>query len=236
VGADAVSSDYRILLAEYGQAHWWAAGMRRIGWALLGEVHGRLLDVGCGPGWMLAELPPGAWGVGIDQIRAAPHTALAVADACRMPFAAETFNLALALDLLEQRGVAPPVVLAELRRVLAAGGRLLIRVPAFPRLFGPHDRFWGGSCRYRKPELARLVSDAGFTVRRLTYANSLLFPAQAVVRILARLGLVGGDDLRPLPPSLNCLLLGMLSLEARWLRQHNLPMGLSLVCLAEREV
>jgi len=209
--------------------------MRRITWALLGEVGGRLLDVGCGPGWLLKELPPAAWGVGVDrrreQVVAHPFV---LADAGRLPFADRTFDLVLALDLLEQGGLDPVQALVEARRVLLSGGRLLIRVPAHPWLLGPHDAFWGGVRRYRRGELAALVRRAGFTVRRLSYANGLLFPAEVFVRLLARLGLIAGDDLRGLPRPLNRLLAGILTLEATWLRRHDLPLGLSLVCLAEK--
>jgi SAM-dependent methyltransferase len=224
------------LLVQHGQTHWWLAGMRRINRALLGEVRGRVLDVGCGPGWMLKELPPAAWGVGVElrreQVVAHPFV---LADASRLPFADQTFDLALALDLLEQGGVEPTLALAEARRVLMPGGRLLIRVPAHPWLYGPHDAFWGGARRYRRGELAALVREAGFTVHRLTYANGLLFPAELFVRLLARFGLIGSADLRAMPRPLNRLLAGILALEATWLRRHDLPVGLSLVCLAERK-
>jgi hypothetical protein len=38
-----------------------------------------------------------------------------------------------------------------------------------------------------------------------------------------------------MPRPLNRLLAGILALEATWLRRHDLPVGLSLVCLAERK-
>ncbi len=225
--------DYRALLARYGQTHWWAAGMRRVTWAPIEPITGPVLDVGCGPGWLLRELPAGVFGVGVDlRPQLAGARPAVKAEAGRLPFPAAAFDLALALDLLEQRGVEPAPALAEIRRVLRPGGRLLVRVPAHPWLRGPHDDFWGGARRYRRAELAALVAGAGFIVRRLTYANGLLFLPEMAVRLAARAGLLGGDDLRPMPARLNRLLLLLLTAEARWLRHHDLPMGLSLVCLA----
>jgi SAM-dependent methyltransferase len=228
--------DYRELLARYGRSHWWIAGMRQITWAVLGRVSGRLLDVGCGPGWLLAELPPDLHGVGIDfEVQFAVARPLVASDMCNLPFPDNTFNVVTALDVLEQECVEPLQALAEVHRVLIPGGRLLVRVPAYPRLYGPHDLMWGGARRYRRDELGALVQDAGFTVRRLTFANSLLLPVGAVERLAARRIWSDGNDIRPLPALLNHLLLGILALEARWLRTHDFRAGLSLFCVAERE-
>jgi SAM-dependent methyltransferase len=212
--------------------------MRRITWTLLGDARGRLLDVGCGPGWDIAEQPAGVWGVGVDrqwdcwaqmQPRANPFVQ---ADAGMLPFRSGSFDLVLALDLLEQQGLNPETVLGEIRRVLRPGGRLLARVPAHPWLYGPHDRDCGGARRYRKAELAALIQRAGFSLCRLTYANSLIFPLAALVRFGGRAGLLR-NDLPWLQKPFGPILFAVLNSEARWLRRCNLPIGLSLVCLAE---
>jgi SAM-dependent methyltransferase len=208
--------------------------MRRITATLLRREQGRLLDAGCGPGWDLAGLPPGIQEVGLDRDARLVHIRpFVMADVGRLPFAAAAFDVVVALDLLEQRGLDPMGVLFEMRRVLRPGGQLLIRVPAHPWLFGPHDLFWGGVRRYRRTELAELVTSAGFCLLRLTYVNTLLFPVAVAGRLLARAHLVGGIDMRPVPGPLNALLLAVLGLEARWLAHGDLPVGLSLMCLAE---
>jgi SAM-dependent methyltransferase len=216
-----------------GPIEWWSAGVRQITWSLLGDAHGVVLDVGCGTGVDLIRLPPDAWGVGLDRV--AQHVVIrpfVQADAGRLPFRAGSMDLILALDLLEQKNVDPEVVLSEIRRVAKSGGWMLARVPAHPELYGPHDHAWGGARRYRKTELKVLVEGAGFTIRRLTYANSLLFPLAAVVRLGGRAGL-REDALLRLAQPFGRVLTGVLSLEARWLREHDLAIGLSLVCLAE---
>jgi SAM-dependent methyltransferase len=224
--------------------------MRRITWALLGDERGRLLDVGCGPEWGRIALPPGVWGVGLDRedhfigrpsstvrgpaartVRSEPES-FVQADAGILPLRAGSFDLVLALDLLEQQGVKPDAVLQEIRRVMRPGGCLLARVPAHPGLYGPHDRNWGGARRYRKAELEALMRGAGFNIRRLTYANGFVFPFAVLVRLGGRAGLLRGDLLGLAQP-FGGLILRALSLEARWLRRRDLPIGLSLVCLAE---
>lgn len=212
---------------------WWSTGMRAITWSLLGDAYGRLLDVGCGPGLDLVKLPPAVWGVGLDySVQRVAVRPFVQAEAGRIPFRSETFDVTLALDLLEQKGVDPGAALSEIRRVTRPGGRLLARVPAHPWLYGPHDHAWGGARRYRKAELRALVKGAGFTVCRLTYANSYLFPFAAMVRLGGRAGVVRGDLLRLARP-FGGFLSAVLGSEARWLRERDLPTGLSLMCLAE---
>jgi SAM-dependent methyltransferase len=229
-----VSLDYRELLARYGSSHWWMTGMRRITWALLGQPQGHLLDIGCGPGWLVKESPAGVWAVGLDlELRFAQARPVVMGNACQLPFPDRTFTVVTALDVLEQECVDAGQVLAEARRVIVPGGRLLVRVPAHPGLYGPHDLFWGGARRYTRAELGDLVQCTGFTIRRLTYANSLLFLTGAATRLAARRGWLGGNDLPLLPAPLNYLLSGVLALEARWLQTHDFRTGLSLICLAE---
>ncbi len=209
--------------------------MRHVVGAVSGPAQGRVLDIGCGPGWDLVELPAGVRGVGLD--RSAAHIfyrPLVLGQASRLPFANATFDRVHALDLLDQREVQPAAALLEMYRVLRPGGLVVIRVPAYAWLQGPHDVFWGGERRFTRGQLETLVCAAGLEVHRLTYANTLFFPAAMTSRLLARAGLGSGVDVRPLPDPLNRSLLDLLDAEAHWLRGHDLPFGLSLLCVAER--
>jgi len=220
-------------------SHWWHAGMRENTRAFAGRLQGRVLDIGCGPGQELAELPADAWGIGADLYfppgaLETSRSRLVRADAGQLPFADGVFDWVLALDVLEQRSVVPIQALGEVRRVLRQGGRLVIRVPAHPWLYGPHDVFWGGGRRFRRSELAVLLQEAGFGIRRVSYANTLLFVPAIAARLLGRTTGLGSDDMRPMPGPINRVLLAALMLEARWLARQNLPFGLSLLCLAQR--
>jgi arsenite methyltransferase len=111
---------------------------RRATRALLALQPGeRVLDIGSGPGFLAAEMAAevGAEGrvVGVDPSesmlemargRGAP-VEYAAGDALALPFADETFDAAVATQVYEY--VADmPAALAEARRVLRPGGRLLI--------------------------------------------------------------------------------------------------------------
>lgn len=96
----------------------------------------RLLDVGCGTGVLLAAIPPATQGLhaGVDLVpamlaRAAAklgsRSALAAADAMRLPFRDQTFDVVVSTSSLHY-WQDPDAALAEIYRVLRPGGRLLL--------------------------------------------------------------------------------------------------------------
>ncbi len=103
--------------------------------------HGRILDLGCGPGRCLAalkrafpaseltglDLSPFMLELARDRLAAGGGASLVHADARETPFEERTFDAITAIHLLGHvpRGAAL-AVLAEARRLLAPGGRLLV--------------------------------------------------------------------------------------------------------------
>jgi hypothetical protein len=109
----------------------------------------------------------------------------------------------------------------------------MLRVSAFSWLQGPHDLAFGTGRRFSAQALRQALGEAGLQVLRLTYANSLLLGPGVAVRLLQRLGLMteivqGFETAAPL----NQYFAAILTAEARWLRQHDLPAGLSLYAIA----
>jgi hypothetical protein len=86
---------------------------------------------------------------------------------------------------------------------------------------------------------ARLLTDAGFAIERLTYTNAVLFPAMAIARaVQRRRGLSSEEhadqEIRvPLEP-VNLTLTVALTVESWWLRLIDNPFGSSLLCLARK--
>jgi SAM-dependent methyltransferase len=124
---------------------WWDASFTAfLQEALLPQAGERVLDVGCGAGTaelILSALQPGGVHfVGIDLARERLRDArqamgeqgvaaeLAAADAARLPFAADAFDAAFAVAVL-QHVAKPQAVIDDLRRVLRVGGRLVLAEP-----------------------------------------------------------------------------------------------------------
>jgi SAM-dependent methyltransferase len=217
-------------MAALEERHWWFRGRRRLLRVLL-PAGGRLLDAGCGTGGNLAAFG----GVGVDpapeavaacrarglDVRQAPVEAL--------PFPEASFDVVLAADVLEHLD-DDVAALRELRRVAAPGARLVVTVPAHPRLWSAHDEVLHHRRRYRRRELLDRLRAGGWDPVLVTWWNCLLLPLVAASR-LARRGATSADH--NLATGWRALELP-LALEA-WLlaRGVRLPAGVSLAVVAQ---
>jgi arsenite methyltransferase len=108
--------------------------------ALAAQPGERILDVGCGPGFYVAELleavGPAGSVVGIDvsppmlaiaarRTEAHPNVVFHEGDATSLPAESEDFDAALSVQVLEYVNNPPPA-LAEIHRALRPGGRVVL--------------------------------------------------------------------------------------------------------------
>lgn len=248
-------------LAEYDfiyqleGTYWWFVGMRAIEAALLDPLlDGRrsldVLDAGCGTGMMLewlARYSPDRPVIGLDYsfygltfCRRRGHRRLYQGSIADLPFPSDSFDLINCLEVLDEVGDETEMrSLEEFRRVLRPRGLLFLRVPAYQWLWTTHDRDFNTLRRYRLSEITGKLRQAGFAVERATYANTFLFPLALAMRLLKKIGLQRGSDVRPLPRALawaNPLFTILMRREAQFLLrpQAKLPFGLSAVVVARR--
>ena len=102
-----------------------------------------------------------------------------------MPFADDSFDLAVSLDVIEHLE-DDLAALRELRRTVAPGGALLVTVPAYQWLWSGHDEINHHHRRYTRRSLQRVAEQAGWRQVRTTYFNSLLLPVAILLRVLDR--------------------------------------------------
>ncbi len=229
---------------------WWFLGMRQISGALLERylpARGRersILDVGCGTGGMLGTLRSHGRTFGADASRQALRFAvtrvrapLIQADVCRLPFASESFDLVTCFDVLYHLRVSSDRdALLEMARVLRPEGLILLRVPALNLFRGRHDVAVHTRHRYAKRELVSKLTLAGLPPDFVTYVNFFLLPPALLRRWVDRWLRPGyrGSEVEPMAPWINRALLQVLRLESRWIRYGPLPIGLSLVAVAQK--
>lgn len=139
---------YDAVAAVVSGGHWreWAL-------ASLPYLRGSVLELGCGPGHLMRALgqrPQRPFAVGLDVspqmlararrrlARAGLPVALARADARTLPFASAVFDSVVATFPSEY--IIDPATLAEARRVLRPGGRLIVIPAAQFDASGPYQR------------------------------------------------------------------------------------------------
>jgi SAM-dependent methyltransferase len=226
--------------------HFWFRAMRSIVFHQARQYVGaeaRVLDVGCGTGGTMTLMPPGWRRVGVDFASEAISFArsrgerdLARATAERLPFESECFDSVFALDVIEHCD-DDAAAIAEVARVLRPGGTLILTTPAFMFLWSEHDQVVHHRRRYRRAALHQLITNAGFSVKRLTYFNALLFAPIAAVRFAKRVlpykGEPRSDNVLP-PAPINEALTAVFGLERRLIDHVDLPVGVSLLAVASR--
>jgi SAM-dependent methyltransferase len=241
-----VEQVYELQTHRVEDRHWWYRGRRRIldrvisGLGLAADA--RILDAGCGSGRNMVELARYGAVTGIElsplSVQAARSREVGevvAGSVTEMPLAADSFDLAVCLDVIEHleddRGA-----LRELRRVVAPGGALLVTVPAYQWLWSNHDTVNQHRRRYSRTTLLHVAAQAGWRCERITYFNSLLLPIAIALRALERARPPRGEsslDLWLPPAPLNRVLEQPLNLEAAIIRRngHSLPAGLSLLAV-----
>jgi SAM-dependent methyltransferase len=243
-------SAYRMMAAAE-RRHWWWCGRRAILGRVLSDLfaagiapRGTLYDLGCGVGANLELLARFGPAVGYERADAAValahslgRTNVHAADLAlgeeALPEPQPPGGVVLLADVLEHLDDDRPA-LALAARLLLPGGILLATVPALPWLWGPADDFNHHRRRYTRDSLVAAI-EPRFRIRRVTYFNSLLLGPIAAVRLLSRvLRLPGAEEAKLPSRPVNALLRWIFAAEAPLLERTDLPIGVSLLCVAQK--
>lgn len=233
-------------MAQAQHGHWWFAARRKI---LERVIRHRLpaptsiLEIGCGPGGNLPMLSS------MGRVWAMEMDAYALEEARRVvpgldirqgwlpdqiPFEDRCFDLICLFDVLEH--VEDDV--AALKRIyplLEKRGVVLLTVPAFQWLYGPHDKAHHHFRRYTAFRLRGVASQAGFRVERCGYFNTLLFPLAAAERLAMRfLGKQESNGAVLRNPLLNAFLFKVFAFERYVLPYAFFPFGVSVIAVLEK--
>lgn len=116
--------------------------------------------------------------------------------------------------------------LALMQSVLRPGGHLCLWVPAIPALYSRLDRHLGHYRRYRRSELAKKLTDAGFEILRLHYRDLV-----GMVAWFVSCRMLGQELSRGRVLLYDRLVMPVTSLIGRWVRP---PLGKNLVAVARK--
>ncbi len=238
--------------------HWWFSSRTRALNAMMRPIlpqspDFKLLDIGCGAGNMIHHLSKYGQvkGLEIDKrpVKKARERGYDVDqfDATQpMPFDEGTFDAITALDVIEHNE-DDMAILADSYRILKPGGHIIITVPAFMWLWTDNDDINAHVRRYTSGELKKKLGKTGFTINRVSYNNFFVFPLAATLLLLRRskdtkqeLASHHLDDdeyqveMEPASPSINSILTSVGKVEAGLIKRINLPVGTSLIAVAEK--
>ena len=113
--------------------------------------------------------------------------------------------------------------LQNIHGVLSPGGKIVLIVPAHPLLFGQIDKSINHFRRYSKQDIVARLEASGFTVEHVSHANAIGVPGWYINSVLLKRTSVPGVQAR-----INDLLTPLVRFE----RRLNLPIGISLVVVA----
>ncbi len=220
------------------KVHWWFAARMVIVQDLIRRhlaipPGSAVLDVGCGTGAILEMLSQtyDAYGtdssaLAIEYCRTRGLTQVVQSNLGPGAFPGKKFDLITFLDVIEHLDDDREILL-QAGKSLTPNGRILVTVPAYPWLWSHHDEVNHHRRRYQKATLRNVLADAGFQVQRISFFNTLLFPAALLQRLTARTGR-NDSALDVPPPLLNAALRQVFASERLLLRFANFPFGLSL--------
>lgn len=233
-------------VAEMQFKHWWFEGRRRVLDTVISLLNlpkdSEILEAGCGAGANLEML--GRYGkvYGFEPYEFMREYSQKIANADvkdgilpgGVPFA-QKFDLVCALDVIEHIE-NDTESLKSLCEATKPGGYAVFTVPAYMFMWSKHDERNHHFRRYTIKTFRAALEGSGYEIAKISYYNTLLFPAAFCVRMLkSALKHENEDDLKmPSMAPMNTLLTNIFSSERHILKYSSMPFGLSVIAVCKK--
>jgi len=232
---------------KFEENYWWWVGKREIVKGILDRLNlnsTNILDTGCGTGFNLNYLKDYGKVIGLDFSKDALNFCkmrgnknLVQANAEKVPFKGDMFDLIITLDLLEH--LDDNKTLKEFYRALKPTGYLIVTVPAFGFLWSEHDVALHHKRRYNKAQLRDILESNGFIIENIRYWNIFLFLPIVIMRLIKKNIHIKYQeittDVKELPNIVNRFLTSILRIEDHIISHGvNLPFGVSILCVCKK--
>lgn len=245
-----MSPDAYVEMAGTQATHWWYVARRQILRAQIEQLNlpagADILEIGSGTGAnldLLAEfgnvvaLEMRAEAIALAQERcgnaARPVSMRQGTCPQDLPTLSQKFDLICLFDVLEHIE-QDSESLAQLALLLKPAGTLMLTVPAYPWMWGPHDVHVHHKRRYTKRTLTDRCTHAGLSISRMSHFNTVLFPLAVIGRLIEKVSGEQGSATRTPPARVNALFTRAFAFETHLLDRMRLPFGLSIMLLAQQ--
>lgn len=243
-----MQEEYASQYREAEETHWWFLGRRDMIRRLIksSDRDTDVLEIGCSGGPLIAQINQEGFrsvsgiDVSLEAVRLCRERGLAsvsCADARATGFPDARFGLLISSDVLEHID-DEDATLREWHRLLKPQGILIVFVPAFRFLWGPHDDVNQHCRRYSRKQLVEALLKNGFRVQRSSYWSLSLFPVLGMVRLYERITgkpLKSVSEVRKPKTFFNRLFQRLLFAENAVLeRGLNFPFGTSMFAIARK--
>lgn len=204
----------------------------------------RILDIGCGTGFILEGLKNvgSLYGIDIDSrtvkiCNEKGLTGVIKGNILKIPYNDNTFDIVITIDVLEHIDNDIKAV-SECFRVLKKQGILIIHVPSDMIPWSRLDKDFGHKRRYNKSDLTNLLSFK-FKILKITYTNFFLYFPILFIRLLqnnfSKEIVFDATGMKILPFPLEYFFKLLFKNESFLIKLINLPIGTSLLAVAKKE-
>lgn len=234
------------VLEKNEKTHWWSVGRRKILNSIIKEMdippNASILEVGAGTGGNIEMLKQFGCVTAMEGNLNGLNSIKKIKDINIIQgylpddskhLKNKEFDLIVLLDVLEH--IENDVLALKILKMhLKETGKILLSVPANPRLWSNHDIINKHFRRYTTKTLKLPIIEAGLKLKRITYFNALLFPLIALVRFKNNITKNKEFDQKRIPiKPINEMLKAIFSSECLILKKIDVPFGVSLLAIIE---